>query len=178
MNIYKAIHMCIEAHKDQVRKLDNDIYAAHPIEVGILLAKFGMRDEVICAGILHDTVEDTAISFDMIERDFGPEVRELVSHCSEKDKSQPWKIRKIQHLIDVKNASEDVKFIICADKVTNIKSIHRNMESMGSSLWHRFNAGYDDQKWYYEAMLDALSDINEHELFLELEYYIHAVFDR
>ena len=66
MTIYNAIHTAILAHENQIRKLDLDLYVAHPLEVGMILAKYGMSDEVICAGILHDTVEDTEFTFQMI----------------------------------------------------------------------------------------------------------------
>ena len=53
-----AIEVAIKAHQNQVRKGTDIPYITHPLAVGIILAKAGCSDEVIIAGILHDTLED------------------------------------------------------------------------------------------------------------------------
>lgn len=176
MLIYKAIHTAIKAHENQVRKLDNDMYVAHPLEVGITLAKYGLSDEIIIAGILHDTIEDTELELIDIEREFGPIVALYVSFCTEKNKSDSWKKRKDDYLKQLTDAPIDVLYIVCADKLTNIKSISRNIEPLGSNLWDKFNADYTSQKWYYNAILDCLSPIYAHPLYLALKQNIDAVF--
>lgn len=177
MHIYKAIHTAIKAHEGQIRKLDQDIYVAHPIEVGLILAKNNLSDEVIISGILHDTVEDTPLTLDEIELAFGPIVRLYVDYCSECDKSETWRNRKLNYLSRLRTAPIDVLFIVCVDKLTNIKSIYRNLNSLGEQLWNRFNAGYEDQKWYYYEILNLLSPIADHPLYSELEKQIRLVFN-
>lgn len=178
MNIYNAIHAAIKAHEHQLRKLDNDLYVAHPLEVGIILAKNNMPDDVIIAGILHDTIEDTEMTLAQIENDFGPRVAMFVNFCSESNKKDTWKNRKLNYLKGLDDAPIDVLYIVCVDKLTNIKSIHRNYDSMGESLWLKFNAGYEEQRWYYSAILDKLTPISTHPLYTELEKIVNAVFNR
>lgn len=178
MILYNAIHTAILAHENQKRKLDQDIYAAHPIEVGMILAKHGMSDEVICAGILHDTVEDTDITLESIEQDFGKRVRTYVEYCSELNKALDWKSRKLSYLTQIESAPLDVLFIVCVDKLSNIASIYRNLDEMGDSLWDSFNAGYADQKWYYSQVLERLHAISYHPLYQQLNHYISLVFIR
>lgn len=177
MIIYKAIHTAIKAHENQRRKLDNDLYVAHPLEVGVVLAKHNMPDEVIVAGILHDTVEDTAMTLEQIEIDFGPHVAQYVKFCSETNKCDPWKIRKLDYLSNLDAAPIEVLYIVCADKLTNIQSISRNLEVSDASIWLKFNAGYDDQKWYYTAILEKLSPISDHALYKTLETVVQSVFN-
>lgn len=177
MLIYKAIHTAIKAHENQHRKLDNDIYAAHPLEVGVILAKHNMSDEVIIAGILHDTVEDTTLTLEQIESDFSPRVAHYVNFCSETNKCDPWKKRKVDYLSNLDQAPIEVLFIVCADKLTNIQSISRNLQVYGTSIWLKFNAGYDDQKWYYTAVLEKLSPISDHSLYKSLASVVHSVFE-
>lgn len=178
-DIYDAIKLALEAHKNQYRKLDGDIYAAHPLEVAILLAGAQADEEVQIAGVLHDTLEDTDVNFDLILQQFGPRVARLVQECSEPNKALPWKIRKVDALAVLKNtASEEVKLIILADKLSNIKSIYRNSEQMGDSLWNHFNADYTEQRWYFYASLEALSSLSHLELYKRFELYVHQVFDR
>lgn len=176
MMIYKAIHTAIKAHEHQVRKLDNDMYVAHPLEVGITLAKYGFSDEIIIAGILHDTIEDTDLVLKDIERAFGPVVSLYVDYCIEQNKADTWKNRKDDYLKQLSDAPIDVLYIVCADKLTNIKSIARNLEHMGTSIWDKFNADYENQKWYYYAVLDTLSPIYAHPLYVALKQVIDSVF--
>ncbi|MDH8677699.1 HD domain-containing protein [Fusibacter bizertensis] len=177
MLIYNAIHTAIKAHEGQIRKLDQDIYVAHPIEVGITLAKHNLSDEVIIAGILHDTVEDTPLTLEDIKREFGPIVALYVKYCSETNKEDSWKKRKLNYLANLSQAPMDVLYIVCVDKLTNIKSIYRHLDRLGEPLWDKFNAGYEDQKWYYTAILDLLRPIADHPLYAELEHQIAIVFN-
>ncbi len=157
MRLYEAIQFAIKAHAKQVRKLDGDIYAAHPIEVGMMLSGIDAKEDVVIAGLLHDTVEDTYVTLEDIAEQFGERVAELVKGCSEPDKSLPWIDRKKYMLKFVtEHADFDTKTIILADKLSNIRSIYRNLETMGDDLWDKFNAGYEEQKWYGYAMCDAL----------------------
>jgi len=176
MTIYAAIHTAIKAHENQLRKLDNDLYVAHPLEVGIILAKNQMMDDVIIAGILHDTIEDTDMTLEIIEREFGSRVAMFVNYCSESNKNDSWKNRKIDYLKRLEHAPLDVLYIVCVDKLTNIKSIYRNYDVLGASLWDKFNAGFEEQKWYYLSVLDKLSPISTHPLYTELEKYVTLIF--
>lgn len=176
MNIYCAIHTALKAHDKQVRKLDNDLYIAHPLEVGLELAKHGFTDTLIIAGILHDTLEDTPLTLIEIEHQFGVKVAQYVDFCSERNKTDSWKVRKINYIEHLKNAPTEVLYIVCVDKLTNIKSIYRNLEAQGTIIWQKFNAGYDDQKWYYHAILDLLKPINQHPLYDQLRSYVDTVF--
>lgn len=173
MNIYNAIHLAIQAHDQQKRKVDNDIYVTHPLEVGMLLAKNGFSDEMIVAGVLHDTIEDTLLELESVRNQFGELVAEYVNACTEQNKSLPWLDRKLAYLKHMETAPIEVLFIICADKISNIKSIYRNQDD---TIWSKFNAGYEDQKWYYNAVLRALAPISDHALYMELDHYIKAVF--
>lgn len=177
MLIYKAIQMALKAHEHQLRKLDNQVYVAHPLEVGIILAKHNLPDEVIIAGILHDTVEDTSLTLEQIESEFGAKVAAYVKFCSELNKGDTWKKRKLDYMDQLERAPIDVLYIVCVDKLTNIQSILRNFEVYGSAIWQKFNAGYEEQKWYYEAILGKLSPINDHPLYEALQSAITCVFN-
>ena len=97
-NDYEMIDLAIEvaakAHQRQVRKETDIPYITHPLSVGIILAKAGCCDDVIIAGILHDTVEDTSITLDYIRETFGAKVASIAEGCSEPDKSLAWEDRK------------------------------------------------------------------------------------
>lgn len=178
-DIYDAIKMALEAHDNQFRKLDGDIYAAHPIEVALLLASAGASEDVQIAGILHDTLEDTELTVEEIRTHFGNRVSDLVVACSEPDKDLPWKSRKENALAFMRSCGDPaVKLILLADKLSNIKSIHRNLSIMEGALWDNFNAGFEEQKWYFRESLDALESLSDTDMYKRFAVYVHQVFDR
>lgn len=75
--IEKAYKIATEAHKDQVRK-SGEPYIIHPLCVAIILADLELDKETIAAGLLHDVVEDTIMTTEEIEKEFGPDVALLV----------------------------------------------------------------------------------------------------
>lgn len=68
-------------------------YVVHPFEVAAILMEEGAAEEAVAAGLLHDTVEDTAVTAADIREKFGPRVEALVLACSE-EKDLPWEERK------------------------------------------------------------------------------------
>jgi len=75
--IEKAYNIANVAHKDQLRK-SGEPYIIHPLYVAIILADLEMDKETIVAGILHDVVEDTIMTYDEIAEMFGSDVANLV----------------------------------------------------------------------------------------------------
>ncbi|WP_348981345.1 HD domain-containing protein [Bacillus sp. DNRA2] len=124
--------------------------------MGMLLQKAKCSDEVIAAGILHDTLEDTNTTYEELEKQFGTRIAKLVRAASEIDKSLPWQERK-QHTIDqLKSAYLEEIQVITADKLHNLKSIQEDLEQYGTDIWKRFNAGKRDQHWYYASIVKSL----------------------
>jgi len=76
-NIKRALVVAYCAHRSQVRK-SGEPFIIHPVEVGLLLSGLKMDEETVLAGLLHDTVEDTDLTFAEVEAMFGPVVRNLV----------------------------------------------------------------------------------------------------
>lgn len=75
--IARAYAFAEKAHAGQKRK-SGEPYFNHPLATGEVLQSWHLDDATIAAGILHDTVEDTGVPLDTIEKEFGPEVAFLV----------------------------------------------------------------------------------------------------
>jgi guanosine-3',5'-bis(diphosphate) 3'-pyrophosphohydrolase len=76
--IAKAFEFSIEAHKNDLRA-SGEPYFTHPYEVAMIVAKeFPLDDTTVVATLLHDVVEDTEFNLDMLAREFGTEVAEIV----------------------------------------------------------------------------------------------------
>jgi (p)ppGpp synthase/HD superfamily hydrolase len=151
-----ACEIAAIAHNCKNRKGKEIPYIVHPMAVAILLAQSGASEEVILAGILHDTVEDTDITLENIKEQFGLAVADIVEGCSEPDKSKPWEDRKEHTLEALKTASDSVWLVTCADKLHNVRDMVVDYKKQSDALWVSFNRGKEEQVWYYRSLVESL----------------------
>ncbi len=83
--IVKAYAVAAEAHEGQ-RRRSGEPYITHPLAVAKVVAKLGLDYQSIAAALLHDAVEDTAVTLEKIERDFGSEVAAIVDGVTKLDR--------------------------------------------------------------------------------------------
>ena len=76
--IMRAYKYALENHGDQKRK-SGEPYIIHPIQVAYTLAELGLDDATICAALMHDLAEDTAVTLNDISSEFSPEIAEMVN---------------------------------------------------------------------------------------------------
>ena len=177
LTIEKAIIFALKAHQGQKRKGTNIPYVFHPIDVGRLLAQNDASETLVVSGILHDILEDTEITIEDLKAEFGNEVAGLVSAMTEPDKKKPWKERKTQTITHLRYyADRDVKKLECADKLSNITDIYNDLLKQGDKLWTKFNAGYADQKWYYQELVKSLESLSENRMYIEFSEKVKQVF--
>lgn len=156
--IFKAIEFAARAHSGDYRKGTMIPYITHPLNVAKILIESECREQVVAAGILHDTLEDTRVTFEEIRDSFGSEVADLVGAVSEPNKSDhTWENRKAHTLKGLKNASFEVLLISLADKLDNITSIREDIDRIGDKVWKRFRRPKERQQWYYKALADVFS---------------------
>lgn len=175
----KAKIFAEKAHQGQFRKSGNVPYITHPIRVAHVLDNAGTSEELVCAGYLHDVVEDTLVEIEEIEQEFGEYIANLVRSHTE-DKSKTWQERK-QHTIDtLKTADKDVKLLIVADRLDNLLSVEKDLKVIGPPIWDIFNAGIEKQKWYNEQISQYMYvGLNEEDIpsfFKEFEDTVKRVF--
>ena len=125
--IERAYQVADQAHGGQVRK-SGDPYISHPISVAIILVGMGMDTDCICAALLHDVVEDTAVSLDDLRKSFGEDVAIMVSGVtkltnmplSTKEEQQAENIRKMLLAMN-----EDIRVILIklADRLHNMRTM-------------------------------------------------------
>ena len=70
----------------------------------------------------------------------------------------PWRERKERYLKHLESASRSVKLVAAADKLDNVRAIVADYRMHGASIWTRFNAGPEEQQWFYRACVTALHD--------------------
>jgi (p)ppGpp synthase/HD superfamily hydrolase len=151
-----ALAFAMEAHGDQTRKGGAIPYVSHLLGVASLVLEAGGDEDMAIAGLLHDTIEDTATTYDDIEGRFGPRVAGIVWGCTDTDEmpKPPWRARKeryISHLV-AHSTPADVLTVSLADKLHNARSMLADYRHLGEEASLRFNAGPEDQLWYYETL--------------------------
>lgn len=179
-----AITFAIQAHHGMVRKKENIPYVLHPLEVVTILGTMTDDEDVLSAAALHDTVEDTKTTFEEIEAIFGQRVMELVkSETEDKRKDLPptetWYQRKKESLDFLKNTKDQgIKMLWLADKLANIRSLHRLWRKEGNAMWKGFNQ--EDparQAWYYRSIAEYVQELQDCEAWKEYKYMIDTIFE-
>ena len=156
-----AIYFATEKHAGQLRKTSRLPYILHPLETMQILSTMKADGNLLIAGVLHDTVEDTDATIDDIELSFGEDVAELVaSHTNDKTKS--WLEMKTSEIQACKDGSSRLKMLVLADKVSNLRTMHRDGIELGDKLWDCFSQPKDKQSWFYSEIQEALSELQDY----------------
>jgi (p)ppGpp synthase/HD superfamily hydrolase len=123
--ILAAAKFAAEKHAAQRRKgAAAEPYINHLIEVAQLIAGSSeqLDTNLVMAGLLHDTIEDTGTTAEELERVFGSDVTALVVEMTD-DKSLPKEVRKSLQVENAPHKSARAQVIKLADKVANLRSI-------------------------------------------------------
>ncbi len=153
--VKRAYYYAARLHDGQFRQ-SGDAYITHPLHVALILAQMHADSDTICAGLLHDTLEDTNITKEDIAHDFNPTVASLVlgvtklakMNFSCKEEENSANTRKI-----ITSITEDVRIIIIklADRLHNMRTLQ-----------------------YKDAFKQKENAIETMEVFVPLAYYIGA----
>ncbi len=126
--VHKAQVFAIAAHSavGQRRKYTNEPYFVHPAEVARIVAEVpGSTPEMVAAAWLHDTVEDTGVTYNDIHMNFGPEVAVLVGWLTDVSKPEDGNRahRKAMDRAHTAEAPAEAQTVKLADLISNSKSI-------------------------------------------------------
>jgi (p)ppGpp synthase/HD superfamily hydrolase len=158
--IERAIALAVRAHATQVRKGDGQLpYVVHPVTVALILSRYTTDEDTIVAGLLHDTLEDTAVTDDEIEREFGGKVRDLVRDVTEPAlPGLSWETRKARYLRHLQTAPRPALLVAGADKIANLISMIAAHSAEGDALRERFHAPPAQKLGFYRQVHALIRD--------------------
>jgi guanosine-3',5'-bis(diphosphate) 3'-pyrophosphohydrolase len=126
--VVKAYNFSEMAHSNAQTRFSGERYFTHPYNVALILADLHMDVQTICAGLLHDVVEDTGITVDDIKKEFGVEIANMVDGVTKlskvkyrnKEERQAESLRKM-----IVAMSKDIRVVIIklADRLHNIRTL-------------------------------------------------------
>jgi guanosine-3',5'-bis(diphosphate) 3'-pyrophosphohydrolase len=123
--IADAILYAAECHADQVRKDGKTPYINHPLQVMHHLVHLANcdDDELLCAAILHDVIEDTGVRKIELEKRYTKRISDLVVELTD-DKTLSKTERKLMQIEQAHSLSYDARLIRISDKICNVNDIH------------------------------------------------------
>ncbi len=129
--LLRAAHFAADHHRNQRRKgLPNTDggkrtpYINHPVAVAELLSRIGGVTDVaiLCAALLHDTIEDTEVTEEQLRSTFGDHIADIVLEVTD-DKSLPKAERKRLQVAHAAKKSPQAKHVKLADKISNLNDM-------------------------------------------------------
>lgn len=171
----EALIFAAEKHEGQFRKVVKIPYILHPMEVAQIASTMTTDEDVIIAGLLHDVLEDTDTTSDEIKEKFGIRVLQLVlseteNKYREQDPSATWKRRK-EETLRILSESDDIGITIiwAADKLSNLRALCRNKETIGDEMWSFFHQKEPAMhEWYYRQVFALIEkDLKDTEVYRE-----------
>lgn len=121
----EAVAFAARKHSNQRRKnADASPYINHPIALAHVLANEGgiVNPDVLCAAVLHDTVEDTDTTEAELKEAFGPKIASIVMEVTD-DKTLPKEVRKQKQIEHAPHSSHEARLVKLADKICNLRDV-------------------------------------------------------
>jgi guanosine-3',5'-bis(diphosphate) 3'-pyrophosphohydrolase len=161
--VVRAAEFAARKHRDQKRKGRNaSPYINHPIELAAVLVEEGGVDDptVLCAALLHDTIEDTATTYDELRGQFGKTVADVVSEVTD-TKFLDKETRKRLQVTRAGRSSQAARLVKLADKICNLREIISNPPA-GWSL--------DRKRQYFDWARSVVNEIRGTHVRLERRF--------
>jgi myo-inositol-1(or 4)-monophosphatase len=178
----RAICLAVKAHANTERNGKGFPYIVHPLEAVAIVSTITNDQEILAAAVLHDTIEDTDVTYEQLEREFGKRVADLVAHESdvklEGSASTTWHFRKQLAIEHLAQAPYDAKVVAMGDKLSNMRIMARDYAEIGDALWDKFNVkDPKEHAWHYYGLMQSLSSLSDTDAFQEFATLVKQVFE-
>lgn len=173
----RAFTLTLSSHAHQGRKVGNTPYIGHLMGVAALVIDHGGTEEQACAALLHDTLEDTDLTYEEVLAECGSVIANMVRDCSDTEENMPreekirtFVARKTAYLKHLRSMNGNPAVLVAlADKANNAENTLRDVRSFRDTgnaegeqrFWATFNsASVDQQQWWYTGLADAFESLD------------------
>jgi len=132
----------------------------HLFAVAFILTDYTDDEDIIIAGLLHDTLEDTEYTEEELREDFGRTVAEIVRAVSEhvgEGEKKPWKDRKKAYVKQLAEAPEAALMVSCADKIHNMRSVIENYYDEYDRFVEDFGGTVEERVQVFQGISNVLN---------------------
>lgn len=178
----RAIVFAVEAHRNTERRGKGFPYIVHPMEAVEIVATITNDQELLAAAILHDTIEDTDVTYEQLKREFGDRIADIVYAESDRfvegvSEENSWHARKQAAITRLAEAPHDAKVVAMGDKLSNMRAIARDYKMKGEALWQIFHVtDKESHAWHYRGLADSLAELKDTFAYQEFVALIEQVF--
>lgn len=175
-----ALDTARELHAGAVRDIGEEVpFIEHPLAVAELLAEYGQDEEMIAAGLLHDTLEYTALGLDALRGRFGMKVAMIVCALSEDFEIVDYEQRKREVRQRVAEAGIEAQRVFAADKIANVIETRDDYVLRQEDVDLGQSVELDQQILVWEYDMEMLLEIDEEEpLFKRLPEELIGLWDQ
>ena len=176
----RAVAFSAYAHDNMTRSGTGLPSILHAMETASIAASITNDPEILAAAVLHDVIEDCGVTETELRLKFGKRIATLVSAATEEKLSTTtgdWQKRKLHTVNSLRAATRDQMVITLSDKLSNLRSIRKDLDAYGTKLWQTFNQPNQSMhKWYYTSILQGLEPLNSLEAYREYENAVVDIF--
>lgn len=175
--INEAIRLASRLHREQVRKdINRTPYISHLVAVAMLIREATDDEDIIIAGLMHDSLEDVpGYTYQKLVDDCGERVATIVSHATEPldpnkapDEQLPWLIRQETYLNNLKLGGKESALVSMCDKIHNTESLFYDLGKEGENFMKRFGSSLHNKLWFQEQVLAIVKEkLGENHLLMQ-----------
>lgn len=178
--VRQALELARELHAGAVRDVGEEVpFIEHPMAVAELLAEHDLGDELIAAGLLHDTLEYTDLGLGALRERFGMKVALIVCALSEDFEIVEYEERKKELRGRVAATGTDAQRVFAADKVANVIEVRDEYALLQEDVDVGLQVALDRQILVWEYDMEMLYGIDEDEpLFRRLPDELLGLWDQ
>lgn len=178
----RAIIFAVQAHHNTERRGKGFPYIIHPMEAVEIVSTITTDQELLAAAALHDTIEDTDVTYEQLYEAFGERIAHLVHAESDQftegvSEEDSWHDRKQAAIDRLAAATHDAKIVAMGDKLSNMRAIWRDYQTKGDELWKIFHCtDKAAHEWHYRGLAASLAELSDTFAYKEFVRLIDEVF--
>ena len=159
--VKKAIHWAKKYHNGQFRKSGEPFYT-HPLEVAYMVSNYNLKTDVIIASILHDIIEDTEVTVEMIQDDFGWRIAEMVDRLT-RDKPGGIKL-SVEEVLNNAYYLKDMEVLLIKlfDRLHNMQTIGTKSEETRKKITEETFKRFISLSMYLGKKISGMLEIEEY----------------